>query len=315
MNKISTSGFTDWTPATLPDLTGKTFVMTGANSGLGFEASKQLLAKGGHLVMVCRDRKKAMKARNDLVANAPGQVDIVICDLADLSSIRTAAAEVRGLVSKIDALINNAGIMMTPQSKTKDGFELQFGSNHLGHFLWTGLLIDLVKADSGRVVTVASGLHKPGKIHFDDLMLETGYTPGKAYSQSKLANLMFAITLDRRLKAAGSTASSIACHPGYAATNLQLTGPVGFARTLMKYIANPLIAQKADRGAQPITLAAAGAEAQAGGYYGPQKGGEMRGPISDALVADQALIIEDQDRLWALSEELVKHEWSLRKAA
>ena len=311
MNKISHSGFDDWTPATLPDLTGRTYVMTGANSGLGFEASKQLLVKNANLIMLCRSTAKAEAARQILKSGASGSIEIVQCDLADLESVRRAASAVRDKVSGIDALINNAGIMMTPASKTKDGFELQLGANHLGHFLLGSLLLDLVEAASGRIVTVSSGLHKPGKLHFDDLMLEKDYSPSKAYSQSKLSNLMFAIALDRRLKAKNSPASSIACHPGYAATNLQLTGPVGVARMLMKYIANPLIAQTAERGAQPIVLAAAGVESQAGGYYGPQKGSEMRGPISDAQVADQALIVEDQDKLWTISEELVGQTWDV----
>lgn len=308
-NSISDSGFSDWKPSQLPDLTGKTYVITGANAGLGFEASKILVAKGANLVMVCRSVERGEAARKTLAQGAKGSVELIQMDLGDLSSIRRAAEELRGNVVKIDGLVNNAGIMNTPEGKTKDGFELQFGSNHLGPFLWTGLLMDLVEAAEGRVVLVTSGLHKSGQIHLDNLMLTRNYSPSKAYNQSKLANLMFALALDRRLNAAGSRASCIACHPGFASTHLLQSSAFGIGQIFMKYILKPLMAQSADAGAIPIVLAAAGVEAQRGGFYGPQKAGEMRGPISDASVGKLALDRDVQARLWAESERLVGFEW------
>ncbi|ABW31628.1 oxidoreductase [Acaryochloris marina] len=308
--KISNSGFSDWKPSQLLDLTGKTYVITGANSGIGFEAAKMLSEKGGDIVMVCRSRTKAEAAQRKLVAHAQGKVDLVLMDLSDLSSVRKAAQELRGRYQKIDALINNAGIMMTPQEKTVDGFDLQMGANHLGHFLWTGLLLDLVEAAEGRIVVLSSLAHKFDSLDLDDFMSDTKYTPIKAYAQSKLSNLMFAFELDRRLKDAGSKAICIACHPGYTSTNLQSTGPTGFSKFIMA-IMNKLVAQRIDAGATPTVLAAAGVEAQRGAYYGPQKMNEYRGPVSDAKVQDHALDRENQRQLWAKSEQLVGFQYSL----
>ncbi|NNE88309.1 MAG: SDR family NAD(P)-dependent oxidoreductase [Silicimonas sp.] len=306
--ELSNSGFSDWKPDQLSDLTGRTYVITGANSGLGFEASKMLAAKGANIAMLCRSAERSESARNTLAQSGTGSVDVVEMDLSDLTSVRNAAVTLRSRVSKIDGLVNNAGIMNTPEGKTKDGFELQFGTNHLGPFLWTGLLIDLVEAAAGRVVVVTSAYHKKGQINIDNLMLTGEYSPAAAYEQSKLANLMFAIELDRRLKTAGSVASCIACHPGFASTSLQdaSTGLSGF---LIKHILNRFIAQPAQAGAVPMVLAAAGTEAQPGGFYGPQKGGEMRGPVSDASAGEQALDEDMQARLWAESERLVGFEW------
>ena len=194
--------------------------------------------------------------------------------------------------------------MQTPKRKTKDGFELQFGTNHLGHFLWTSLLIDLVDATAGRVVVVSSIAHKFGEIDLDDLMWETGYTPSKAYFRSKLANIMFAFELDRRLQANGCKSVCIACHPGYANTNLQSTGPKGLLSMIYK-LTNPLFAQSSAAGAIPTALAAAGKEAQRGAYYGPKKMGEARGPVGDAIVAEQALDQEMARKLWSASEDLI----------
>lgn len=306
--KISKSGFSDWKPEQLPDLAGKTYVITGANSGLGLEASKMLAAKSANIIMVCRSAARSEGARAEIAQSGTGTVELIEMDLGDLTSVRRAAETLRSRVSKIDGLVNNAGIMNTPEGKTKDGHELQFGTNHLGPFLWTGLLIDLVEAASGRVVVVTSAYHKKGQINIDNLMLTDEYTPAAAYDQSKLANLMFGIELDRRLKAAGSSASCMICHPGFSSTNLmQANG--GFTGFITKHILNRFVAQPAQAGAVPTVLAAAGAEAQPGGFYGPQKGGEMRGPVSDASAGDQALDTDMQARLWAESERLVEFEW------
>lgn len=301
---VSSSGFSNWSPSQLPDLTGRTYVITGANSGIGFDAARMLGAKGGDIILVCRSRSKAEDAKRQLSSAVRGKIDIVVMDLSDLSSVRTAADDIRARCSKIDGLINNAGIMMTPQQKTVDGFDLQMGANHLGHFLWTALLLDLVEAAEGRVVVVSSIVHKYGALDLDDFMSDRKYTPVRAYTQSKLSNLMFAFELDRRLQASGSKAICVACHPGYTDTNLQSTGPTGILKGLMA-VMNKIIAQRPEAGATPTVLAAAGKEAKRGAYYGPTKHSEMRGPVSDARVAAHALDTDKQQKLWALSKELV----------
>jgi NAD(P)-dependent dehydrogenase (short-subunit alcohol dehydrogenase family) len=306
--RITDSGFADWTPDRLPDLGGKQYLITGGNSGIGLEAAKMLGAAGANVAIACRNIEKAEHEVGHIAAVSKGLTEFLHLDLADLASVRKAASEVKERFNGIDGLVNNAGIMQTPQSVTKDGFELQFGTNHLGHFLWTGLLLDLIEAAAGRVVVVASIAHRMGRIHFDELMLRDNYDPTVAYCQSKLANLLFAFELDRRLHSAGSPAQCIACHPGYSATNLQSTGPTGFFRALYGF-SNPLFAQSAYRGAIPAVLAAAGTEAQAGAYYGPQSFGGMRGRISDAVVAPKALDEEAAARLWRDSEELVGYRW------
>jgi len=311
--KIMDSGFSDWKPSQLPKLNGKTYVITGANSGIGFEAARMLGEKGGDIVMVCRSREKAEAAQAKLRKSVTGTVDLIIMDLTDLSSVRQAAQELRGRYTQIDGLINNAGIMMTPQHKTVDGFDLQMGANHLGHFLWTGLLLDLVEAAKGRVVVLSSLVHKYDPLNLDDLMSDQEYTPMKAYTQSKLANLMFAFELDRRLEAAGRQAICVACHPGYTDTNLQSTGPTGFMK-LMLAVMNKMMAQRPEAGAIPTVLAAAGLEARRGGYYGPQSMQESRGKVSDANVKDHALDREKQKQLWTRSEALVGYSWDLPQA-
>ena len=307
---IMDSGFKNWTADQLPDLTGKLYVITGGNSGIGFEAAKHLGKAGGDIVLACRSVDKAEAAAEQLRAMIKGHVDVVRLDLGDLASVRAAAGDVRAKFGKIDALINNAGVMQTPELQTADGFEMQFGTNHLGHFLWTGLLIDLVEAAAGRVVTLSSIAHLNGRIDFDDLMGRNGYSPTRAYLQSKGANLMFALDLDRKLQAAGKSAVSIACHPGYSNTNLQNTGPTGLFAILYKVL-NPLMAQASGYGALPTVLAAAGVEAKRGGYYGPQKMGETRGPVSDAKVAPYVLDQAAAQRLWDESEKLVGYAWDL----
>jgi NAD(P)-dependent dehydrogenase (short-subunit alcohol dehydrogenase family) len=303
------SGFSGWTSDRLPDLKGKVYVITGGNSGIGFEAAKHLGKAGADVVLACRSLAKAGDAAIELRAQIKGQVDVVQLNLSDLASVRAAADELRGKYDRIDALINNAGVMQTPKLQTVDGFEMQFGTNHLGHFLLSGLLIDLVEAADGRIVTLSSIAHLSGEIRFDDLMGQNAYSPLKAYTQSKGANLMFALELDRRLQASGKKAVSIACHPGYTNTNLQSTGPTGFFKFLYK-ITNPILAQTGPEGALPTVLAAAGTEAKRGGYYGPQKIGETRGAVGDAKVAAYALNEETAKRLWEESEKLVGYHWA-----
>jgi len=309
-NTITDSGFKDWKPDRLPDLTDKTYIITGGNSGLGFDTAVMLGKAGANVVLACRSLDKADAAKRDLEGQIKGKVGVITLDLSDLASVRSAAEEVRSTYSKIDGLINNAGIMQTPKLKTEDGFEMQFGTNHLGHFLWTSLLLDLVEAAEGRVVVVASIAHKFGSIDIDDLNWEKGYTPSKAYFRSKLANVMFAFELDRRLQASGSKAVCIACHPGYANTNLQSTGPTGLLNFFYKFL-NPLMAQPSKAGAIPTVLAAAGTEARRGAYYGPKKMGEARGPVGDANVAPRALDQDMARKLWSASEDMIGEAFKL----
>lgn len=308
MPKIADSGITNWTPDRLSDLTGKTYLITGGNSGIGFDAAEMLGKAGGDTIIACRNPAKAEAAVSELKKTAKGKVETVALDLSDLSSVRAAAAEIHNRYEKLDALVNNAGIMQTPETRTVDGFELQLGTNHLGHFLLAGLLMDLVEKANGRIVVVSSIAHKFGTIYRDDLMLEKSYSPTNAYGQSKLANMMFGLELDRRLKAKGSSVKAIVCHPGYSSTALQDTGPAGILNFAYKFL-NPLMAQPAEKGAIPTVLAAAGSEALSGAYYGPTGWGDTRGPVGDAMVASRALNEEMAGWLWNESEKLVGLSW------
>ena len=311
--RCTDSGFNDWTPEQLPNLAGKTYLITGGNAGIGIEAAKMLATADANIIVACRNAEKAQQAIEDVSVLGSGSCESVTIDLSSMASVRSAAAEVRERHQKLDGLINNAGIMQTPQTTTVDGFELQLATNHLGHFLLAGLLFDLVEKAAGRFVVISSIAHKFGTINFDDLMGTQNYSPTTAYSQSKLANLLFALELDRRLKAIGASASCIACHPGYSATQLQDTGPKGLLNSLYKLM-NPLLAQPAYRGAIPTVLAAAGREAVPGAYYGPQSMGEARGRVSDAIVATRAQDLDVAARLWSVSEKLVQHDWFSKPA-
>ncbi len=298
----------NWTPDRLPDLDGRLYVVTGGNSGIGLEAAKMLAARNADIVVAARNPDKARAAVDALAGLGSGTASSTQLDLADLSSVRAAAETLKVRTDKVDGLVNNAGIMQTPAQKTANGFEMQFGTNHLGHFYWTGLLLDLVEAAAGRIVTVSSIAHRYGRIRFDDLMLENGYDPTVAYCQSKLANLVFALELHRRLTKKGSPATSVACHPGYSNTNLQSTGP-GSVLTAIYRVTNQLFAQSADKGAMPTVLAAAGDEARAGAYYGPTGFRELNGPVGDAAISARGSVKETGERLWTESERLVGLEW------
>lgn len=310
MKKLYDSGFSDWDPSKLNNLSNKRFFITGGNSGIGLEAAKILSSKGANIIIGSRDLEKARVAVGIIKQNATADVDFVLVDLASNESVKKCAQEIRSRFDSLDGLINNAGVMQTPQSKTIDGFELQFATNHLGHFLLNSLLFDLVEKAAGRIVVVSSIAHKFGKINFEDLMNEDNYDPSKVYFQSKLANLMYALELDRRLKASGSPVAVVACHPGYSGTNLQSTGPVGALKFIYK-ITNKYLSQPAMNGAFPTVLAAAGEEAIAGAYYGPQGFGECRGRVSDAIVAKHARDIDVAALLWQKSEELLGLSWPI----
>lgn len=310
MPKLKDSGIKDWKPESLPDLTGKRFLITGGNSGIGLEAAKILASKGGDVVIAARNAAKGEKAVAEVKLSGSGKIDLLQLDLADLSSVRSAAAQAADRFGPLDALINNAGIMQTPKQKTADGFEMQLGTNHLGHFLFAGLLYDQVRSAEGRIVTLSSIAHKFGTIHFDNLMLERGYDPTTSYTQSKHANMLFGLELDRRLRAANEPVMSVICHPGYSDTALQSTGPGALFSGIYK-VTNKLMAQPAKLGAYPTVLAAAGDEAQSGGYYGPTGLFDTRGPVGDAMVVRHALKEDVAKQLWQVSEELVGHEWNL----
>jgi NAD(P)-dependent dehydrogenase (short-subunit alcohol dehydrogenase family) len=283
-----------WTTADIPDQSGRTVVVTGANSGLGLATSRALAAAGAHVVLAVRDTARGEAA----AAGIPGSTEVRRLDLADLSSIRAFAAN---WDAPIDVLINNAGVMNLPETRTADGFEMQFGTNHLGHFALTNLLLPHV---TDRVVTLSSGLHRArgARIHFDNLTLEGEYTPGAAYSQSKLANLLFTLELQRRLSEAGSTVRALAAHPGWAATELQGHDASSIRRALMLF-GNRFAAQDAASGALP-TLYAAVADLPGASYAGPGGRFELRGA---PVLVERSAAASDADlarRLWDVSEEL-----------
>jgi NAD(P)-dependent dehydrogenase (short-subunit alcohol dehydrogenase family) len=290
-----------WTAADLPDLHGRTAIVTGATSGIGRVAALELAGAGAAVTLAVRDTTRGEAA----AAAMTGDVTVRQLDLADLGSVRTFAESTEG---PVDLLVDNAGIMATPEERTVDGFELQIGTNHLGHFALTNLLLPQI---TDRVVVVSSDLHRNGKIDLDDLNWERrSYKPWAAYSQSKLANLLFVLELERRLIEAGSAVRAIAVHPGYAATNLQgRTGnPIA---NLAGAIGNRLIAQSDTMGALP-TLFAASADIPGGLYVGPDGFRHLRGHPAVNVPAPQALDSDVARRLWDLSEELTGVSWSLK---
>lgn len=280
------------TSFSLPNLTGRTAVVTGANSGIGIAATQALAAAGAHVVMAVRDLERGKAA----AASVRGSAEVRRLDLADLASVRTFAADWDG---PLDLLINNAGVMAVPEAQTADGFEMQFGTNHLGHFALTNLLLPYV---TDRVVTVSSSAHRGGQLHFDNLNLTGAYSPTRAYAQSKLANLLFTLELQRRLTSAGSAIRSTAAHPGWAATNLQ--GRTAYAwLNAGAGIANRLFAQSNEAGAWP-TLAAATWDVPGASFLGPDGTFEMRGEPTLVGRTRFASNVEDAKRLWTVSEEL-----------
>ena len=303
MPHMATSGITDWTPDALPDLAGKRMIITGGNSGIGFEAAKILARKNADVVIAVRNADKGKQALAKLVNLGAGTADMLQLDLADLASVRDAAKEAKDRFGAIYALINNAGVMQTPKQRTKDGFEMQLGTNHLGHFAWTAQMMDAVDGRGGRVVTVASIAHKFGRIDFDNLMMERGYDASRSYTRSKLANLLFAMELHRRLEKADSKIKSVACHPGYSATPLfdKTANPLS---RLAQKASSALFAQSAVRGSWPTTLAAGDDEVLSGGYYGPTGFFDARGPVGDSDVEARALDEGVAKRLWEVSAEL-----------
>ncbi|GAB2869397.1 oxidoreductase [Streptomyces deserti] len=278
----------------LPDLAGRTVVVTGANSGIGRTTADALARAGAHVVLAVRDVERGRAA----AATVHGSTEVRRLDLADLSSVREFAEDWQG---PLHVLINNAGVMMIPRQRTRDGFEMQFGTNHLGHFALTNLLLPHI---TDRVVTVSSGAHRWGgvTIDFDDLDLTSGYTPQRAYAQSKLANLLFTLELQRRLTEAGSSVRALAAHPGYAATNLQSHAANPVLRAFMRF-GNRVVAQDDRAGALP-TLYAATQDLPGASYVGPDGFGEMRGRPTLVGRTRAASDPAAARRLWRVSEEL-----------
>jgi NAD(P)-dependent dehydrogenase (short-subunit alcohol dehydrogenase family) len=294
---------TKWTAEDIPDQSGKVAIITGANSGLGRIHALELTRHGAQVVIASRSIDKGEAAAAEIITTVGGVEPIVRrLDLGNLDSIRAFAGEFKA--QRIDLLMNNAGVMMTPYGTTSDGFETQFGTNHLGHFALTGLLLEaLERAPAARIVTVSSNEHKGGSIDFDDLQSKDDYSPRGAYQRSKLANAIFAIELDRRLRASGSPAISVFAHPGYAATNLQSTGPTGITKQLMK-VTNLVIAQAPERGVLPALYAATAPDVAGGEYFGPNGPGEMRGLPKRVKASSKAYDPEIGARLWRVSEEM-----------
>lgn len=294
-----------WTAENVPDQTGRTAVITGSNTGIGYHTAAGLARHGAAVVLAVRDLDKGAAAADRITAEHPDATVVVQeLDLSSLASVREAAEKLGTAYPRIDLLINNAGVMYTPKQTTVDGFELQFGTNHLGHFALTGLLLPrLMQVAGARVVTVSSMAHRiMAAIHFDDLQWENGYNRIAAYGQSKLANLMFTYELQRRLAAHDSSTIAVAAHPGTAHTELTRYLPP-FLRPADRLL-SPLMVQSAAMGALPILRAATDPEVLGGQYYGPSGIGEQRGQPKLVEASRQAHDAELQQRLWAVSEEL-----------
>ena len=301
-----------WTVADIPDQSGKTVIVTGANSGLGYETALALAAKGAQLVIACRDKSRAELAMRAMRAQIPdAKLEFMALDLADLRSVKKLADDFSAKYPRLDILCNNAGVMALPHRKTTDGFEMQIGTNHLGHFALTAHLLPVLQQTPGaRVVNLSSGFHWCGRIHIADLNLEQGYARWPAYCQSKLATLMFSLELDRRLQRHGIQVLSTAAHPGYAKTNLQFAGaamektwPARTLGSLSMTLSNLVAAQSARMGALPTLYAATAPNVAGATFFGPRfvSRGYPATARASARARDEALARE----LWSVSERLV----------
>ena len=302
-----------WTAADIPDQSGRVAVVTGANSGLGAATARELARAGATVVLGCRSTDKGEQSAQEIRGEVPAaRLEVAELDLADLESVRAFADRLSREHAQLHVLVNNAGVMAPPRRLTKDSFESQFGTNHLGHFALTGLLLKtLLPASDPRVVTVSSGAHRIGTINFDDLQSHRSYNNWLAYGQSKLANLLFAFELQRRASAAATALKSFAAHPGYAATNLQFAGPNRFYERVFGAIGNRLLAQSADMGALPTLYAATKPDVPGGSFIGPDGLLEQRGHPHLVTAAGKAYDEDAARRLWEVSEELtdVRYEF------
>ncbi len=309
-----TFGPKGWTPDQLGSLVGKTYVITGANAGAGFEATRILLSKGAGVVMLNRNPDKSAVAIAALKGEFGEDADIrfVHMDLAALGSVRAAAAEVVHMAPRIDALICNAAIaQVAKQETTVDGFESQLGVNHFGHFLLCGLLFERVEASGGRIVVVGSNAYKMGlkRIKFEDLNFDETYTAWNAYAQSKLAQMMFAYELQRRVRAAGKNVQVHVCHPGASKTNL-LKDTASRFNKIVWAISSHMIAQSAEKGSWPEVMCATEEDLKPETLYGPTKRMETVGPVGECSLEDHALDRDMATRLWIVSEQKTGLSWS-----
>ncbi len=297
-----------WTAAGMPPQAGKTILITGANSGIGYQAALELARHGAHVVLGCRNVGKGREALARLKNEVPGATaETEELDVASLSSIRAFAERMLAKDTSLDVLINNAGVMaLSSRELTADGFERQFGTNHLGHFALTGLLLPaLGKVEAPRVVTVASLAHRTGKIEFDNLQSERAYKPWDTYNNSKLANILFAKELDRRARAAGMNLLSVAVHPGISKTSIFANGPSSTdLKSMIVKLAAPLLMQSDAMGALPTEYAATSPDVRGGEYIGPDGMGELKGYPTVVKPRPQALDEATAKRLWEVSEQL-----------
>jgi NAD(P)-dependent dehydrogenase (short-subunit alcohol dehydrogenase family) len=307
-----------WTAENIPDLTGKVAIVTGANSGIGYETARALALKNVMVILACRNTDKGQAAVRQIAQEYPqAMIESIQLDLSDLASVRHFASEFTRHSDQLDMLINNAGIMWVPFESTADGFELQFGTNHLGHFALTGLLLDqIICTPQARVVTVSSWGERFGVIDFDDLNAEKGYDPEKAYGQSKLANVLFTYELQRHFDGAGVDTIAAAVHPGATNTNLPSSWTVANPRPHWRLIRmmNSLIGQKPEMGALPTLYATVAPDVQGGDYYGPRGWGGLRGYPTTLRSGDRSHDNAVAARLWTASEELtgVRYLWPAR---
>jgi NAD(P)-dependent dehydrogenase (short-subunit alcohol dehydrogenase family) len=298
----------NWTKADMPDLSGKVIIITGGNSGIGYEAARVFAEKGALVVLASRDLAKAEKAQKQIITDIPAaRVEAMTIDLASLDSVRAFANAFRRAFKRLDILMNNAGLMTSDYQTTAEGFELMFGSMHLGHFALTGLLLDRIKETPGaRVVTISSFGHRLGKIDFDNLTFKDGkdFSDGAAYGRAKLANLLFTYELQRKFEFSGLDAKAIAAHPGNARTNLVTSKNKLHVRMFVWSLMALGRIQNAEKGALPTLRAATDPGARGGEYYGPNKAGETRGYPVVVQSSEASHNLDDARRLWEVSEDL-----------
>ena len=308
----------NWTVKDIPNQTDRVAIVTGANSGLGYQSSLALARKGATVVMACRNQKQGQQALDQIKQQVPNaHLELASLDLSDLATIHSFATEFKSRHDKLDVLLNNAGIMAIPRGETKDGFEMQLGVNHLGHFALTGLVLEnLLNTAHSRVVTTTSFVHVIGRINFENLQMQRRYTRYGAYAQSKLANLLFAFELQRRLAAIGADVISVAAHPGYANTSLQNTSAAAsgsLLESLWYPIGNTIMAQSAEMGALPQLYAATAPEIKGGELYGPLflTRGQPRQDWAIPAAYNRAVA----QRLWAVSEDLTHVHYNFARSA
>ena len=293
-----------WTAKDMPDQSGRVVIITGANSGVGYESAVAFAQKGARVVMASRSMDKLEKARQDLLKRVPkAQVDLMQLDLGSLKSVHNFAQDFNATYDRLDILMNNAGIMLPPYGKTTDGFELQFGTNHLGHFALTGLVLPkLLETPHSRIANTSSGAYLYGSMHWDDLQFEKEYRPNQAYAQSKLANILFTRELQRKLEAAHADVISVASQPGYARTNLQNNQPQTFREQIMYAVLRATMSQSADLGALYQLYSATAPDVKGGDFYEPRWA--LKGRVVKRNLTARGRNDEDAARLWEISERL-----------